>query len=130
MFTTVERVKGLTGYDVTLETIGMAQGIIEAFIGRVEVEIEDPTDRMQLEKAVSYQAAYMRDNFARVFEQVGVKQIAQSDGLMSLHWENAAPFIAPLAFLTLKNLSWRGIRSVHTGPMTGSRVQTEGWAAR
>lgn len=128
MFTTVERVKALTAYDVTLETIAMAQGIIEAFVGRNEVEVEDATDKMQLEKAVAYQAAYMRDNFTRVFEQAGVKQIAQSDGMVTLDNAKSAPFIAPLAEIACRRLSWRGTRHVKTGPVFYGSDERDGWA--
>jgi hypothetical protein len=127
MFTTVERVKILTGYEVTLETISMAQGIIEAYVGRLEIEVEDPTDRMQMEKAVSYQAAYMRDNFQRVFEQAGVIQIAQSDGMVTLDSNRSAPFISPLAHIACRRLSWRGTRHVKTGPVFNENSRVHGW---
>lgn len=128
MFTTVEKVKAFTTYDVTPETIIMAQSIIEAYIGRLESEVDVPADQMLLEKAVSYQAAYMRDNFTRVFEQVGTKQIAQSDGMVTLDTDRSAPFIAPLAEISCRRLSWRGTRSVRTGPVFNAPKSKEGWA--
>ena len=120
MFTTVEQVKTLTGYDVTLATITMAQGIIEAFIGKTESNIDLPNDLEIIGQATAYQAAYMLHNAETVFEQIGVKQIAQTDGSTTLLYENFAPFIAPLAHLSLRGLSWKGSRSVHTGPVSNS----------
>lgn len=116
MFSTVEQVKTLTGYSVTLETVTMAQGIIEAYVGRTESAVELPNDVELLGRATAYQSAYMLNNSETVFEQIGVKQIAQTDGATTLAYENFAPFIAPLAHLSLRGLSWKSSRSVHTGP--------------
>lgn len=117
MFTTVEQVKTLTGYDVTLAIVTMAQGIIEAFIGKTENVIDGANDLEILGRATSYQAAYLLNNADTVFEQIGVKQIAQTDGATTLMYENFAPFIAPLAHLSLRGLSWKASRSVRTGPV-------------
>ena len=120
MFTTVEQVKTLTGYEVTLETVMMAQGIIEAFVGKTEAVIDKPEDLEIIGRATAYQSAYMLHNAETVFEQIAVKQIAQSDGSTTLMYENFAPFIAPLAHLSLRGLSWKGSRSVRTGPVFDS----------
>jgi hypothetical protein len=127
MFTTIDDVQNLTGYTVTLDTIRQAQGIIESYVGRAEIEVLDVNDIETMRRAVAYQSAYMKDHYDRVFEQVGVKQIAQSDGMITVDYEKGSPFIAPLAAFALRNLSWRGVRSVHTGPVNHLAVVQEKW---
>lgn len=118
MFTTIEQVKELTGYDVEQEVITMAQNIIEAYVGKVEQQVQDPIDRMLLGKAVSYQSAYMRDNALMIFEQVATTYIAQFGQTMTFRGnDTATPFIAPLAVISCGKLSWKSNRSVKTGSM-------------
>jgi len=120
LFTTVENVKTLTGYDVTTEQLYMAQNIIETFCGRVEAEVSVPNDRALLAKAVAFQAAYMSVNYETVFEQVAVTSIAQTDGGTVLDVGMASPYLAPLAVFSMRNLSWRKSRSIKIGPMYGT----------
>lgn len=116
MFTTTEQVMELTGYEVTNATVSMAQNIIEAYIGRDEVNITDGNDLSLLEKATAYQAAYMVNQKDLVFEQVSAQQIMQFGQMMTFKAdEPAAPFVAPLAILACKRLSWKRLRSVKTG---------------
>jgi hypothetical protein len=115
MYTTVMKVQQATGYDVTLETIERAQFIIEAFTGKSESEIEDPDDLSVLSNATSFQAAYMATNFAKVYEQVAFVQKAQSDSAVTMDRDLYAPFLAPLAVLALRRLSWVRSRSVRVG---------------
>lgn len=127
MFTTVERVKQITGYDVTIEQIGMSQEIIESFIGRTEAEVDSPNDRALLGKAVAYQAAYMSKNYETIFEQVALSTVGQQDGAMVLDLGLAAPYIAPLAIFTMRGLSWKKSRSVRLAPMFGKATKNLGW---
>lgn len=116
MFTTVEGVKDLTGYEVDNATISIAQSIIEAYIGRDESLITDGNDLSLLEKATAYQSAYMVNDKAKVFEQISAQQIMQFGQMMTFKAdEPAAPFVAPLAILACKRLSWKRLRSVKTG---------------
>jgi hypothetical protein len=117
MFISVDEVKSLTGYDVTNDEIKRAQAIIETFVGKTEIEVERPYDQMLLARATGYQAAYMKNNADKVFEQIAIKQLANSDGLITLDNDKYAPYIAPLAMLAIKNLSWKGSRSVRIGPL-------------
>ena len=50
MLSTVNSVRGYTGYEVTLELIKRAQGVIEIYIGKDEVDIENPADLLLLDK--------------------------------------------------------------------------------
>jgi hypothetical protein len=117
MFTTVEQVKALTGYDVTLETIAIAQGVLESFLGKVEVEIESAYDLAVMARATAYQAAYMSKDNEKVFEQVAIKSVAQADGGIVMDTNRHAPWIAPLAHIAMSALTWKRSRSVTTGPI-------------
>lgn len=128
MFTTIETVKELTGKTVTQETIIMAQNIIESYIGRVEVDVSNPSDRDIAGKAVSYQAAYMFGDEARVFEQMGATQIMQFGQMVTFSPGSEAPWVAPLAVMACKRLSWRRLRSIRTGSLWPRGPQREsGW---
>jgi hypothetical protein len=127
MLTTVEEVKRLTGYEVTNDNIYSAQALIESFAGKTEDEIQSVDDRTLMSRAVVYQAAYMRDNYQRIFEQIAVIQIAQADGGLTIDRDMFSPYIAPLAVLTLRRLSWRKSRSVQTGSIFGKTQRTSWW---
>lgn len=127
MFVNVKEVKDITNVDVTNEDIRVAQHIIEAFVGRNESEVTSPDDNALMAKAVAFQAVYMLDNYDRVYQQVAVKQLAQVDGQLTVDSDMAAPFIAPLAVLTLRKLSWRRSRSVRTGSIFGGRLSVPRW---
>lgn len=127
MFTTITGVKENTGYDVTQETIVMAQSIIEVLIGRIEPDVSGATDKELLGKAVAYQAAYMHDDAAKVFEQINATQIQQFGQMVTFTSDGTAPFIAPLALLACKRLSWMRSRSVQTGKIFDTPRAGSGW---
>ena len=119
MFTTVEMTKRLTGYEVTLDTVYKAQAIVETYCGRVENDITNMRDKALLSRAVAYQAAYMRDNSEQIFEQASLAQAGQSDSLVTYKaGDTHSPWVAPLAALACKKLSWFKSRSVRTGKST------------
>src|SRR6478609_6434711 len=106
MFTSVEQTLAITGYTVTLDQVNQAQAVLEVFLGKVEAEIDSAYDLAILGRATAFQAAYMRDNAHRIYEQVAVRSIAQTDGGVTMNTDMAAPFIAPLAFFAMMSLSW------------------------
>jgi hypothetical protein len=118
MFCSPQDVQKYTGYEVTGEVIFQAQAVIEAYVGRLETDVSNAQDLETLRKATSYQAAYMRDDYTKVFQQASVAQVVQNGSLISFRsGEQEAPWIAPLAKLSCKHLSWRKSRSVKTGGM-------------
>lgn len=128
MFTTTDSVLSLTGYEVRLTDINMAQAIIESYVGKVEAEVYDANDLMLLDRATAYQAAYMVKNKELVFEQMSAQQIMQFGQMVTFKQDDAAPFIAPLAILACKRLSWKRIRSIRTGRIfDNGPVQTNSW---
>lgn len=116
MFTNVEQVKELTNYEVTAELIVRAQAIIESVVGKVESEVSDANDLAILGRATAFQTAYMANNYDKVYEQVAFTYKGQSDAALSPDTSMMAPFIAPLAVLALRRLSWARSRSIKTGP--------------
>lgn len=127
MFTTIEQVKELTNVDVPQETIIMAQNIIEAFVGRDEIEVIHPNDKALLGKATAYQAAYMFGDEAKVFEQAAVTQTTQFGQAISYRGDGSSPWIAPLAVIACQRLSWKRMRSVKTGSIFYHAPVVEGW---
>lgn len=117
MFTSVEQTKALTGYDVTLDLVNQAQSVLETFLGKVEAEIDDAYDLAILGRATAYQAAYMKNNADRVYEQIAIRSVAQSDGGAVMDLDMHAPFLAPMAAFAMRSLSWKRSRSITTGPI-------------
>ena len=124
MFCTTRDVERLTGYAVTQDVLNRAQAILEVYVGRIEQDVTNMRDHSLLGRALAYQAAYMRDNAEQIFEQVMVQQSGQNDSLTTYKANDmTAPWIAPLAVMACKKLSWTKSRSVHTG-----RVFQKGFA--
>jgi len=115
MLSTVNSVREYTGYEVTLELIKRAQAVIEIFIGKDEIEIESPSDLLLLDKMVSYQAAYMLENEDLVFKQIASNSVSSGGTVQNFNTNMNAPYIAPLAVLSAKGLSFKKSRSFRTG---------------
>jgi hypothetical protein len=115
MLSTISSVKEYTGYDVTLPLILRAQAIIEMFVGKDEIDVENPSDFLLLDKMVSYQTAYMLENEDIVFKQAALTSQGQTDALINFNREMYSPFIAPLAVLASAGLSFNKSRSYKTG---------------
>jgi len=114
MFTSVQQTKTITDRDVDLALLNRAQSIIETYIGRVEAQVDDPNDKAMLAKATAYQAVYMQDNEDIVFEQVALRTTGQGESVVSFQ-DGMAPYIAPLAVIACRGLSFKRARSVRTG---------------
>lgn len=95
--------------------IKRAQGIVEAYIGKEEIDIQNPADLLLLDKIVAYQCAYMVENEESVFNQIAVTSQGQTDFLVSFDTTKDSPWIAPLVIIGARNLSFRKPRSIQTG---------------
>ncbi len=115
MFSTINSVKEYTGYDVTLDLVKRAQGIVEIFIGKDEIEIENPSDLLLLDKMTSYQAVYMLENEDLIYKQAALMSQGQTDAIVSFDRAMMAPFMAPLAVIAAGGLSFNKSRSYKTG---------------
>lgn len=115
MFSTINSVKEYTGYDVTLDLIKRAQGIIEVFIGKDEIDIENPADLLLLDKMTSYQSAYMLENEDLVFKQIASPSLNLGGSTQTFDTKMMAPYMAPLAVIAANGLSFNKSRSYKTG---------------
>jgi len=116
MFSTVNSVKEYTGYDVSLDLVKRAQTIVEIYIGRDEIDIQSPSDFLLLDKITSYQTAYMLENEDIVYKQIAVlSQGGQATSSVQFDSSMSSPFIAPLAVLASKGLTFKRSKSFRTG---------------
>lgn len=115
MYVTADQVMDVTPYeDVTNAEVRMAQYVIEIYTGRVEGEVDGARDKALLGRATIAQCVYMRENPSLTFEQIGASTIS-SGGEMTVFNKEEAPFIAPLAIMACKHLSWKNTRSIRFG---------------
>jgi hypothetical protein len=115
MFSTVNSVKEYTNIDVTLDLIKRAQAIVEIYVGRDEIDVESPSDLILLDKITSYQSAYMVENEDTVYTQIASNSVGSGDSAQNFDTAMASPFIAPLAVLASKGLTWNRPKSFRTG---------------
>ena len=115
MFSTVNSVKEYTNIDVSLELINRAQSIIEIFVGVNEIDVQNPSDFIILDKMTSYQSAYMASNEEIVYTQAAVTTQGQTDAMINFDTRMMSPFIAPLAVFASRGLSWNRSKSFRTG---------------
>ena len=129
MFTTVNNVAQYTNKDVDLTLISRAQSIIEIFIGRNEIDIENVNDLAILDKMTAYQAAYMKDNEDIVYSQIATTSSGSGNSSQTFNASMNAPFIAPLAVLAAKGLSFKKPRSIRTGKIFQRSINWD-WRSR
>jgi hypothetical protein len=121
MYTTPDEVMAVTPYtDVTLPEVQQAQFVIEVYSGRTEGEIVNARDKAMLGRAVIAQTVYMRENPTVTFEQLAANTITRGDGMTVFDITKDSPFIAPLAVMACKHLSWKKSRSVTIGKTFGA----------
>jgi len=111
---------GISDVDAEFEArqhIKRAQSIIESYIGKDEIDIDSPSDLLLLDKMVSYQCAYMIENETSVFNQIAVTSQGQTDFIVNFDTAKDSPWIAPLAVIASRGLSFKKTRSFRTGKM-------------
>lgn len=128
MWVTVEEVKELTGQDVPLTTIAQAQGVIESYVGRLEPEVNHPTDKMLLGRATAYQAVYMFEDEEKVFGTVAARQVMQfGNSITYRESDTVSPFVSQLAVIACQRLTWKRMRSVKVGSLFSQRLWEDNW---
>lgn len=92
-----------------------AQSIIEIYIGKDEIDIDNPADLIILDKMTAYQAVYMLENEEIVFQQAAITSQGQTDFVINFDGGMSSPWIAPLAVMAARGLSFKKSRSFRTG---------------
>jgi hypothetical protein len=127
MYTTPDEVMVVTPYeDVTIAEVLQAQFVIEIYTGRLEGEVDGARDKGLLARATIAQTVYMRENPTITFEQIAAGTI-QTGGDMTVFRDSESPFVAPLAVMACKHLSWKNSRSVRVGRIW-QKVTTLDWS--
>jgi DNA mismatch repair ATPase MutS len=126
MFANTNDVKQITGKVVNNQLVNRAQYVIEAFVGKMEDEIENLKDIEILKRAVAYQSAYMENNEDIVYEQMAVSTTGQNDAYTTFRNNDTnSPWIAPLAVIICGKLSFMKGRSIYTGRNTVSYLPND-----
>lgn len=125
MFSTTNSVLTYTNREVSLDLIKRAQAIIEIFIGKDEIDIENSSDLLLLDKMTAYQAAYMVINEDTVYTQIASNSVGSGDSTQNFNTAMSAPFIAPLAVMAARGLSFKRPRSLRTGKIFQSPIRTD-----
>lgn len=124
MFVTTEEVALLTNKNVKESGIYRAQSIIEIFVGKLESEVSNENDLELLKRATAYQVAYMIDNEDIVFEQIAASTISQNESSTTFKaGDNVSPWIAPLAVMACKKLSFNRSRAIKTGKIAPNPIE-------
>lgn len=119
MFVTPDEVMEVTPYtDVTMAEVRMAQFVVEIHAGHMESEVDNSRDKGLLARAVTAQVVYMRDNPEITFEQIQATYIGSGGNQTSFDSKGDSPFIAPLAVMACRHLSWKQSRSIKVGKTT------------
>ena len=126
MFVAAYEVLDLTGATVSEALVARAQAIIEMTAGRTEGMFWDANspDYYWMSYATAWQAAYMVNDPAAVYEQANLVSAKQDNS--TLVFGDRLYALAPLAAQAITRLSWRGSRGLHTGPTVG-RVDVDEW---
>ena len=103
----VEHVSSLTGVTVQESDVTKAQGIITACTDVWPDEMPDDlkaADLRRLQDALAYEAAWVKDK-VDLFAETLVSGVSQ-DGVSAQYPSEYALYVAPLAMICLRRLSW------------------------
>jgi len=120
MFITEREIEAQTGFALSRHSVNLAQMMVESFIGKVEEDIENASDRALLAQAVTFQAIYMEDQPKDVLVQAAVLLSSQGGNQTQFDGKMFAPFLSPFAVKACQQLSWKKTRSVKTGKVMQS----------
>ena len=109
---TVGDVQVITGTEVTVDQLAVAQSVIEVYANRSpDTPNLSPRDLRTLQLATSWQAAWYSQQVG--FEQRSAFGSMQQDGMGVVNFGQPEWYhtLAPMAARALKNLSWKASRS-------------------
>lgn len=106
----------MTGATVEADVLAQAHGVIDVFSGADDDDVADLSDRdlRLLRMAVCYQAAWMVSQID-VLSRMEVKSLGQ-DGSSVTPARSDSMVLAPLAQRCIRQLSWKGARSLPVRP--------------
>jgi hypothetical protein len=109
---TAAEVADRTGVTVDASDVAAAQDTIEIVANRTYAATPGITSRdlVWLRKAVCWQAAWYSQQFGFAFRQSGTS--VSADGQSINRESRTDTYLAPLADRALRNLSWKGTRTV------------------
>ena len=115
MFTTVNEIKNLTGIEVSSENLNLAQMMIETYVGRVEEDVDDASDKALLAQATMFQAIYMEERPDSVLTNAATTMLTQGGAQAVFDTKLFAPFLSPWAAKACSRLTFTRSRSIRTG---------------
>jgi hypothetical protein len=113
----VEHVSSLTGVTVTDDNMSQAQGIINSETGVYPEALPEDLkamDKIRLTDALAYEAAWVAGKID-LFAESTVKNVSQ-DGVQADYPSELSQYLAPLALVCLKRLSWNRAGAVFKRP--------------
>lgn len=117
---TLQQVEDVTGVEVTAPQLAAAQSVIEIYANRTSDTDHDATlsarDVNALKQAVSWQAVWQAQQAG--YETRSAFRQFDQDGLRVAADAQSDIMLAPLAARALRNLSWKGSRTVTISPTT------------
>lgn len=128
MFITEKEIEAQTGYVVTRPNVNLAQMMIETYIGKVEEDVENATDKALLAQAVTFQAIYMEERPDGVLHQAAVSYVMQGGNATTYDNKMFSPFMSPWAIKACERLTWKKSRSIHTGKVLQHTPFNRGYA--
>jgi hypothetical protein len=126
MFITVEDIKDETGIDVEQQTLVLAQLMMETWVGKAEVEIDDAGDLETMRRATLFQALYIAGSEEVMLQQASVERLTIGESSTTFDTSRFAPYMSPWAVEACRRLSWTGPRTIAIGPMF-DRAKEVGW---
>lgn len=119
----------LTGTDVSLDTLRVAQGIIELAADRTYEDTPriKRRDLIRLQRAVAYQAKWLHEDPERLADaHVESERVGPGSGVQVTHRPDPASLVvAPLAMMALRRLSWKRSGTINVVARRGMRAYLE-----
>jgi hypothetical protein len=118
---TIEEITEITGSTVTGEQRAMAESMIAVYAGRTPDYVDQlrARDAYWLRCAVAWQAVWLASNVGVAGRNLATR--VDTEGLSVDHGAEYELVLAPMAARSLRNLSWKGNRSVRSSPLVGTR---------
>lgn len=123
---TVQECADITGVTVTAAQLALAQATVETYANRIQSTTFDAScsarDLGWLKRSVAWQAAWLTEQ-VDFTTRSSYDELAQ-DNTQHVVGADSQLMLAPMAARTLKNLSWKGSRTVRIVPTSVRRGES------